>query len=106
MEFNASRALWKDRAYFGEKKIETGAVDLLIIRLYLGKIGIVRKIEREIICNPIFNIESGIQRGIIHSCITRLICIEGVNLIEATKKVGGQMNRAAAVNSFKYHPLS
>src|SRR5690625_2918386 len=76
IEFKYSRALLKELPFFGEKKIETGAVDLLIIRLYLGKIGIDRKIERGIICNPIFNIESGIQRGIIPSCITRPIWIE------------------------------
>src|SRR5690625_5920052 len=48
IEFKNSRAFLKKLPFFGKKKIETGTVDLLIIRLYLGKIGVDRKIEREI----------------------------------------------------------
>ena len=54
-------AFEKELALFGEEQAEAGQVDLLLVRLDLGEIGVVREVRNETLREPVFQIEADIR---------------------------------------------
>ena len=55
-----SRAFEKELALLGKEETEARQINLLLVHLYLGKVGVEGEVRRQILRNPVLDIESDI----------------------------------------------
>ena len=83
IEFKITGSFQKEEPFFREEQGESGQVDLLVIGLDLGEIGIYSHIQSEVIGEPVLDIQSQFEIRIVIPDIGRFIVIEIIVLTDS-----------------------
>ena len=108
IEIEGRRALLEELALLGEEEGEAGEVDLLIVRLHLGEVGVDREVQGQIGCRRVLEVDPGFPRRIVHRrppCRSSDRRTELGRLAKPTEGVGCHVERLRLPHSSERDPL-
>ena len=98
-------ALLEKLTFFGKEKRKARQVDLLVVGLDLGKVGVERGVECEVARQVVFDVEADFAGAVVLLGEGRLGVVEVRGSFDAAEQVGRHVQGFLAADAFEHHVL-